>query len=127
MPKEWRQVRPGEKVPTLLLPEEYATPGTLDDNTFEDENPDRPRFWSSGDGTVEMPYYIIANAKDVRLRIGADELRDMAREMHQDALRNGLKEKQAEHRQQWNEALLKSFEKSKSPFFNDLAKRLKFG
>jgi hypothetical protein len=125
--KPWRRVRPGENVPTLRLPEEYAQPGTLDDNTYEDETPDRPKYWTSGDGTVEMPYYIIANAKDVKLRIGADELRDMAREMHADALKNGLKAKQEENRAQWNAALLKSFETSKQPFLNQLAKRLKFG
>ncbi len=123
----WRQVKPGEKVPALLLPEEYAKPGTVDDNTFEDPNPDRPRYWLSGDGTVDMPFYVIANAKDVKLRIGADELKDMAREMHKDAMNNGLREKQQENRAQWNEALLKSFEQSKSPFLNQLAKRLNFG
>lgn len=123
----WREARPGEKVPTILLPEEYAQPNTVETNQYEDANPDRPKFWQSGDGTVEMPYYIVANAKDVKLRIGADELRDMAREMHQDAMKNGLKEKQAAHRAQWNEALLQSFEKSASPFYNALAKRLKFG
>lgn len=123
----WRQVRPGENVPTLLLPEEYAKPPTVEDNQYEDANQDRPLFWQSGDGTTEMPFYVVANAKDVRLRIGVDELRDMAREMHTDALKSGMRQKQEENRNQWNEALLESFEKSANAGLRNLAKRLVFG
>lgn len=123
----WRAPRRGEKVPVLLLPEEYVKQPTVEDNQLDDPNPDRPRFWQSGDGTVEMPYYIVANAREVRMRIGADELRDMAREMHKDALKSGLRQKQEENRAAWNEALLRSFEQSTNKGLNSLAKRLKFG
>lgn len=60
----YRRTRPGE--PThLFLPEEYVQ-SHPDENQLDDANPDRPLFWQSGEGTIDRPTLIIANATDIK-------------------------------------------------------------